>query len=220
MQDYSEKNYQDFFKEELYDGFVKYLLNKYGSATVISMLHDDPLISKKGVHFLFRKTFNEFLSLNPLIAKEFAINNYRFMTLRNITKEPLAFPIDTKDDGLMVREGIRVPKLIPVSNDIPRATKRMKNSAGPMKGQVIKGDWNEKKYLCPKRLIIHFKEGHAIRIGKTTESFLVESRSEAIDIILHRFEKKVAYATIQGEEEFCFVKPRNGKVKRNQKLRD
>ena len=219
MQDYSEKNYQDFFKEELYDGFVKFLLDKYGAKTVNATLKNDSLITRKGVHFLYRRLFNEFLGKNPLIAREFARNNYRLMSLRNIAGGPLAFPIDASDEDLMIKEKLRIPKVIPISDDIPRATKRMKNSAGPMRGQVLKGDWKEEKYLCPKRLTIHFKQGFAVKNGKTTESFLVESRSEAIDIMLHRFEKKVAYAIIQGEEEFCFVKPRNGKIKRNQKLR-
>jgi hypothetical protein len=216
---HDEKNYQDFFKEELYGGFVNYLIDKYGAKSVISTLRDDQLITKKGVNFLFRRQFNEFLSLNPEIAKEFARNHGRCMSLRNICGGSLAFPIDTQDDILMVRENIRVPEAIPVQNDIPRAGKEIKGVAARMRGQTIKGDSNEKKYRVSKRLTIHFKEGYATKIGKTTESFMVDSRSEAMDILLVRYEKRVAYAIIQNEEEFCFVKPRNGKRKRNRKLR-
>jgi len=119
----------------------------------------------------------------------------------------------------MLKEKLRTPSAIPVDlTDAPRSD-TMKKSAGPMKDQLLKGDWNEKKYLLPKRLTVHFKEGYAIKIGKTTLSFAVESRSEAMHILLDRYEKRVAFATIENEEEFCFVKPRNGKRKRNRKLR-
>ena len=219
MADYSDRNYQDFFKEELYGGFVQYLLDEYGARTIIDLLRGQPLVTKKGFNFLVSKQMNEFLDLNPLINKTFAKNRRRCMNLRNIGGGELAFPIDPEDDMLMVREGLRTPEVIPSVDKIPRATSEMKRSAKPMTGQVLRGYENEKKYLVPKRLTIHFKEGYAKKIGKTTLSFVVDRRSEAMQILLDQFEKRVAYATIQGEEEFCFVKPRNGKKKRSRKLR-
>lgn len=215
----SDRNYQDFFKEEVYGGFIQYLLDEYGARTIIDLLRGQPLVTKKGFNFLVTKQLNEFLTLNPLVAKVFAENRNRTMNLRNIGGGDLAFPIDTEDDSLMVRENLRVAPVIPVENNIPRATKEMKRSAKPMTGQVLRGYANEKKYLFPKRLTIHFKEGYAKKIGKTTISYVVDRRSEAMQILLDQYEKRVAYATIQGEEEFCFVKPRNGKVKKNRKLR-
>lgn len=219
MNEYSERNYTDFFKEEVYGRFVQYLLNKYGAKSVITLLRNDQLMSKKGVHPLFQKDFNVFLTQNPLIHKELLRNNSKFLNLRNIADGDLAFPIDVKDDMLMVKESIRVPAIIPVKDEITRATKEMKRSADPMKGQILRGDSNEKKYRIPKRLTVHFREKHARKIGKTTLSFMVDSRGDAMNIILDRFKDDVAYATIQNEEEFVFIKPRNGKVKRNRKLR-
>lgn len=218
MSNYSDKSYQDFFKEEVYDGFVQYLLNEYGARTIIDLLRNDPLVTKKGFNFLVTKQFKEFLELNPAVAKEFVRNRRKCFTLRNIGGGPLAFPVDTDDDMLMVRENVRTPEFIPVEDDTARATKEMKHSAVPMKGQIIRGGSYD-VYRVSKPLTIHFKEGYATKIGKTTMRFMVDSRSEAMSILLDRFEKKVAYATIQGEEEFVFVKPRNGKVKRSRKLR-
>lgn len=220
MSNYNDRSYQDFFKEELYGGFVQYLLDEYGARTIIDLLRDDPLVTKKGFNFLVTKQLNEFLQLNPEVAKVFVENRRRCMNLRNIGGGNLAFPIDTEDDGLMIRENLRVPEVVPSVELSARATKEMKRLASPMKGQTARSyDSNVKKYRFPKRLTVHFKEGYATKIEKTTLSFLVDSRSEAIMILLDRFEKKVAYATIQGEEEFCFVKPRNGKRKRSRKLR-
>jgi len=219
MSDYNDRSYQDFFKEEIYGGFVQYLLDEYGARTIIDLLRDRPLVTKKGFDFLVTKQLNEFLELNPAVAKVFAENRRRCMNMRNIGGGTLAFPVDTEDDGLMVRENLRTPEVVPAAEMTARATKEMKRLAAPMRGQTLKGERNEKKYLAPKRLMVHFKEGYATKIEKTTMSFLVNSRGEAMDILLDRFEKKVAYATIQGEEEFCFVKPRNGKRKRSRKLR-
>ena len=219
MSNYNDRSYQDFFKEELYGRFVQYLLDEYGARMINDLLRDDPLVTKKGFNFLVTKQLKEFLELNPTIAETFIENRRRCMNMRNIGGGTLAFPIDTEDDGLMVRESLRVPEVVPPVELSARATKEMKRLATPMKGQTLKGDRNERKYLCSKRLTIHFKEGYANKTGKTTESFHVDSRSDAMHILLDRFEKKVAYATIQGEEEFVFVKPRNGKRKRNRKLR-
>lgn len=219
MNNYSEMSYQDFFKEELYGKFVQYLLDKYGARTIIDLLRDDPLVTKKGFNFLVTKQLKDFLEINPAIAKVFVENHRRCMNMRNIGGGTLAFPVDVEDDKLMVRENLRVPETLPLAKLSARATKEMKRSVAKMKGQIIRGEQHERKYLVPKRLTVHFKEGYATKIGKTTESFFVGSRSDAMDILLDRFEKKVAYAIIQGEEEFCFVKPRNGKRKRSRKLR-
>ena len=218
MKNYSDRNYQDFFKEELYDRFVQYLLDEYGAKTIITLLRGDQLVTKKGFNFLINRQLNEFLHLNLEIAKVFIENREKCYSLRNIAGGPLAFPIDIEDDMLMITQGLRPVEVIPVQ-PATRATKEMKRSAGPMKGQTLKGDGNEKRYISLKRLTVHFKEGYATKIGKTTLSFMIGSRSEAMNIIIDRFEKRVAYATIQGEEEFCFVKPRNEKKKRTRKLR-
>ncbi len=220
MSNYPDRSYQDFFKEELYGRFVQYLLDRYGARMINDLLRDDPLVTKKGFNFLVTKQLKEFLELNPTINNVFVENRRRCMNMRNIGGGTLAFPIDTEDDSLMVREGLRTPEVVPPAALSARATKEMKRSAAPMKGLSVKGyESNEKKYRVQKRLTVHFKEGYATKIQKTTLSFMVDSRSEAMQIMLDRFEKKVAYATIQGEEEFCFVKPRNGKKKRSRKLR-
>jgi hypothetical protein len=219
MNNFSEKNYSEFFKEDLYGGFVDYLINEYGVKYCLAVLRNDDLITKKGIHPVFQKDFKVFLSLNPLIKKEFARNHNRFMQLRNIADENLAFPIDTADESVMVQQKIRIPEFISVKDDIIRATKEMKRSAAPMKGQILKGEWKEKRYHLPKRLTIHLKKGLAMRMRKTTLNFMVNSRQEAISIMIDRFTDNVAYATIQNEEEFVFVKPRNGKIKRSRKLR-
>lgn len=219
MSNYSEKNYSEFFKEDLYGGFVDYLIDKYGVKHCLNILRDDQLVTKKGVHPSFKEDFNKFMVLNPLIAKEHKRNFGKFIQLRNIAGEPLRFPIDTQDEMVMVQQKIRVPEFIPVKDDITRASKGIRKTAAPMKGQILKGEWHGRKYVHPKRLMVHFKEGFAKKLGKTTLCFMVDSRSEAMQILLDRFENKVAYATIQNEEEFCFVKPRNGKKKRNRKLR-
>ena len=210
MKNYSDKNYPDFFKEELYGGFVQYLLDEYGANTIITLLRGNSLVTKKGFNLNVIQSFNRFLDANPAIRKVFVENRGKCMNLRNISGGPLAFPIDTEDDVLMSREGIRLHSFIPVENNTSRATKGMKRSAARMKGQTIKGESDKKKYLTPmkpyvpisRRLTVHFKEGYATKIGKTTMSFMVDSRSEAMVILLDRFEKKVAYATIQGKEEF------------------
>jgi len=219
MSKYADKNYTDFFKEEIYGRFSSHLIAEYGANAVILLLRGQQLVTKKGVNNHFQRDFTKFLSLNPEIQKEFAKNRNRFMSLRNIAGGDLAFQIDPEDDELMIREGLRTSKVIPTHDDIRRATKEMKRSAKPMTGQVVKSERQGRGYLLPKRLTVHFKSGYATKIGKTTLTFTVNSRSEAVMIIIDRFENKVAYATIQGEEEFCLVKPRNGKTKRNRKLR-
>jgi hypothetical protein len=227
-----ERSYQDFFKEEVYGGFVQHLLDKYGSAKIIALVDDEPIMTKKGVHFLLRKQFNEFLNKNPQIEKKLVYNKNRFFSLRNICDQPLRFPVDPDDDMLMVKQKLRPVAFIPVDNNIPRATKHVKRVAKKMVGQKLKGDWHEEKYISPKRLTIYFKRGYAKAINKSTASFLVESRSEAMYILLDKYKNKVAFADIVGTEEFAFVKrvkkPRKEKLakaeeyakrQRNRKLR-
>lgn len=214
--DYSnEKSYADFFKEELYEGFVQHLLDKYGARHVIHVLRDKPLISKRNVHYSFMKDFSEFLEANPKVAKIFAESRHKLMGLRNIAGGELRFPVDTTDDWLLVTERVRQDSpLISTSiipGDFPRATAEHKKAVKTFKGTPLKGTNGERKYLHPKRLTVHLKDGFARSIGKTTLSFMIESRSDAMDIILNRYEKKVAFARIQNEEEFAFVKRRNKK---------
>lgn len=224
MSQLSEKSYSEFFKEDLYEGFVQYLLDKFTARHVNDRLRSQQLISKKGVHPEFRKDFNSFLSQNPAVLKTFSQANFKFLGLRNIEDGPLRFPIDPSDDILMVREDIRVAREVPSTltnkKQFPRARKEDKIKAQPMQGILMSNsDLGERKYLHPKRLTVHFKDGFANRIGKTTESFMVDSRSDAMDILINRYGKKVAFAVILGEEEFAFVGSRNGKRKRNRKLR-
>ena len=104
MNNYSNKSYQDFFKEELYGGFVQYLLDEYGARVIIDLLRGDPLVTRKGFNLRIIEPFNKFLDVNPVIRKEFVKNRGRCMNLRNIGGGPLAFPINPEDDMLMVRE--------------------------------------------------------------------------------------------------------------------
>lgn len=197
----NEKNYQDFFRKEIYDGFVNFLIGKLGSAKVIALIGDDPLFTKKkGVHVQLRRLFNEFLSKNKNIEKVFAANGGKCYMLRNICDEPLAFPINTADDELMVKQNIRPPKFVPTNFDFPRAGKKTKKSAEPMKNQILKGDWKEHKFFAPEKLVVHFKKSYASKIKKTTVTYDVNSREEIADIILDRFKDRVAFAQCQGRK--------------------
>jgi hypothetical protein len=204
-----QKPYQEFFKEEVYDGFTKFLLSKFSSATCIALLDDEPLFTKKGVHVQFRKTFNEFLNKNPHVEKVFANNSGKCFVLKNVAGEMLHFPIDAKDNELMVREGIRIPVVLPTMDrkDVPRAYKLIKNTAEPMKKQVLKGDWSESRFIIPKNLTIHFKRGYALSIGHTTETYKVESKDQINNLIFDVFENKVAFAIFE-KQRLSFV--RNG----------
>ncbi len=215
-----EKSYQEFFKEDLYDGFVQHLLNEYGAYKVNVILNDNPLVTKRGINRNFTRDFNVFLAKNPSIHKRLSDEGMKFMSLRNIAGGPLAFPVDVKDENLMLREKLRIPVVIPVSfKDVPRGGP-MTKSAGVMRDQTIKtSGFKSKRYPAPKRLTIHFKSGYAKKIGKTTRTFNVDSREEAMSIILDMYERNVAYAYIQNEEEFCFVKPKDGSKRANRKLR-
>ena len=86
-----------------------------------------------------------------------------------------------------------------------------------MKGQLLKEQWNAKPFVCPNKLIVHFKRGYAQSIGRTTETFEISSRADAMNILFSMYENKVAFAQIKGtDEEFEFVKrqKRHGKHKK------
>lgn len=202
-----DRNYQDFFKEELYDRFVKFLLDKLGSATVIALIGDDPVFTKKGVHQQLRRQFNEFLSQNKKIEKIFVENDGKCYLLRNIVNETLRFPVDVNDDELMVREKLRPSVFIPADMNFPRAGKKTKSTAEPMKNQLLKGDWKEHKFGAPTKLVVHFKRNYAKHLGKTTVTYDVNSKEEVADILFHRFRDKVAFAQCDGHN-FEFVKRR------------
>ena len=215
MNNDEQRNYQEFFKEEIYGGFVKFLLDKLGSAKVIALIDDDPVFTKKGVHIQLRRLFNEFLSNNKNIEKTFAKNDGKCYVLRNVANETLRFPINVEDDALMVGQTLRPPEFIPVIINFPRAGKNTKRTAEPMKNQILKGDWKENRFLAPKKLIVHFKKGYATHLGKTTESFDVDSKEDVAYLLFDRYRDKVAFAQCQGHK-FEFVKRRpNGK---NQKV--
>jgi hypothetical protein len=202
----SDRDYQEFFKEELYDGFVSFLIDKYGASKVNDLLGDEPLFTKKGVNYKLKRQLNEFFNINPRIEKKFASNRGKCIQLRNVCGGTLLFPIDSSDDSFMIKTGLRVPEVIPVMENIPRATNKVKASAARMKGQTFKGNWHEKSYLVPRKLTVYFKKGYANSVGKSTLTFWVDSRSEAIDILLNRYKNKVAFADILNTESFEFVK--------------
>ena len=202
-----ERNYQDFFKEELYGGFVNFLIGKLGSAKVIALIGDDPVFTKKGVHIQLRRLFNEFLSNNNKIERKFAANNGKCYLQRNIANEPLAFPVDVNDDQLMVGQNLRPPTIIPADFNFPRAGKKTKRTTEPMKNQILKGDWKEHKFGAPVKLVVHFKKSYATVIGKTTLTYDVNSKEEVADILFDRFKDKVAFAQCRGHK-FEFVKRR------------
>lgn len=214
-----ERDYQEFFKEEIYDGFVKFLLGKLGSAKVIALIGDDPVFDKKGVHVQLRKLFNQFLNENPKIEKRFVLGHTKCYLQRNIVGEPLVFPVDVNDEELMVKQNLRLPLYVPVETDYARAGKHTKRTAEPMKNQVLKGDWKEEKFLAPSILIVHFKRGFAAKIGKTTESFKVLSKQEVSTILFDTYHDKVAFAQCNGYK-FEFVKRSEKKrnVKQNSEL--
>lgn len=210
-----DRNYQEFFKEELYGGFVSFLIDKYGASKVNDILDDEPLFTKKGVYYKLQRQLNEFFNVNPQIEKTFAFNRRKCIQLRNVCGGTLLFPINTSDDPFMVKTGFRVPEFIPVLESIPRASNRVKASAGPMKGQTFKGNWHEKPYIIPKKLTVYFKRGYANAIKKSTMSFMVDSRSDAINILLVIYKNKIAFADILNTEEFVFVKRKKDYEKGN-----
>lgn len=214
----NDRNYSEFFKEELHNGFVQYLLNEYGAGKINEILGDQSLITKKGVNNLVRLQFNKFLNLNPQVEKRFVQERGRCLTLRNISGGDLRFPIDGNDDPLMVKEGLRPYEFIPVLEDIPRASNKVKASAASMTGQVFKTDWHEEEYLVPRKLTVYFKRGYANAIKKSTMTFWVSSRSEAMSILLDRYKNKVAFANILNTEEFNFVRRDKTRARINRKV--
>ena len=202
-----EKSYQEFFKEEIYDGFVKFLLGKLGSAKVIALIGDEPVFTKKGVHVQLRRLFNEFLSNNKKIEKVYAANDGRCYLQRNIVNEPLLFPVNVNDDELMVKQGLRPSVFVPADFNFTRVGKHTKRTADPIKNQILKADWKEHKFGAPVKLVVHFKKSYATAIGKTTITYDVESKEEVADLLFDRFKDKVAFAQCQGHK-FEFVKRR------------
>lgn len=197
-------NYQDYFREIIYGKFVNFLIRGLGSAAVIALLDNEPLFSKRGVHYQLRRKFNEFLSQNPAIEKVFARNDGKTFPLKGICNQYLAFPINTEDDALMVRENIRVPKLIPSSLDnFPRARKYIKRTAEPLKGQILKGDWKEDKFLAPKKMLVHYTHAYSFLIKKTTEVFVVNSKEDVANLLFHVYRNKIKFARI-GSQVFKF----------------
>jgi len=200
----SYENYRDFFKEEIYDRFVGYLTHKLGNAVVIALLDNEPLFTKKGVHFQFRRYFNEFLSANPRIEKVYSRNEGKTFLVKGISEQPLAFPINSEDDALMVRENIRIPVLIPAQIDeFPRARKYHKNTAEPLKGQILKGDWKEDKFLAPRKMLVHYTKVYSVKIGKTTEVFTVNSKEDVANLLFYVYKNKIKFARI-GNQVFQF----------------
>ena len=199
-------DYSEFFKEELYSGFVQFLLSKYGASKVITIIGDEPLFTKKGVHTQLRRAFNEFLNRNPRIEKIFSANERKTMSLRNISAGTLYFPINAEDDDLMMRLGLRIKTLPEDDFVFPRATKEIKRNAEKMRGQIIKSNWKDKPYAAPTLLTIHFKRSYAKHIGKTTVSMYVGSEGEAKNLIFNVYDDKVAFAQIRGGQSFEFVK--------------
>jgi hypothetical protein len=201
----SSENYQDFFREEIYDGFVRFLLDKLGSATVIALIDDEPVFTKKGVHTQLRRKFNEFLARNPRIERVFAQNDHKTFMIKGISGQPLAFPINTEDEALMVREDIRIPEFIPVDKTgYPKARKMIRNTAEPLRNQLLKGDWKEHKFIAPCKLVVHFKKNYANKIGKTTITFTVISKEEILYLLYDTYRDKVAFAQC-GKQKFQFV---------------
>jgi hypothetical protein len=218
MKDEKSVNYQDFFKEELYDGFVRFLLNEYGSSKVINLIDDEPVITKKGVHSRLRRQFNEFLNKNPKIERKFVEGGQKFLNLRNVAGGTLYFPINSEDDMLMSKLRLRAHYFIPVDEkSIPRASNKVKNSAETMKGQILKGDWSEDKFIVPRRLTIHFKRGYAKAIGKTTICTKVESMQQVNNLLFDIYENKVAFAQFEDGKNYEFVKRNNNEKRAKRK---
>lgn len=199
-----DQEYQNFFKEVIYGRFVNFLIRELGNAAVIALLDNEPLFTKRGVHFQLRRQFNEFLSQNPAIEKVFSRHDHKTFLVKGICDQPLAFPVACDDDSLLVRENLRIPALIPVSlDDFPRARKYMKLSAEPMKGQILKGDWKEDKFKAPKKMLVHYTKQYAGKIGKTTEVFNVESKEDVANLLFHVYKDKIKFAKI-GTQVFRF----------------
>lgn len=210
-----ELNYQEFFKEEIYDKFTKYLLGKYGSAACIAQLNDEPLFTKKGVHVSFRRAFNAFLNENPKIEKVFAEYGGKTFVLKNIAGEMLHFPVDVNDEALMIREELRSGVILPKMDhtEIPRASKQIKNTTSALTQKIMR-QWNqnERDFLVPMNLTLHFKRGYAMSIHKTTMTFKVTNPEQVRNLIFDAYEGKVAYA-IFDKERLTFV--RNGNPNKN-----
>lgn len=213
MKQIENLDYFNFFKEEIYSGFVKFLFNKLGSATVIALIGNDPVFSKKGVHLQLRRYFNEFLAKNPKIEKTFIQNDQKCYLLRNIEDGVLQFPIDTKDDSLMVKEYIRVPKLIRSTIEKSRVPKSIKKNiindkTAPM---TMSLSLKEEYFVFPKRLIIHFKKKLSSIFGKTTMTFMVKSKDEINYLIFDKYKDEVAFANCENVFKMDFVRRRTSR---------
>ena len=203
-------NYQSFFRDELYGKFVMFLTHKLGRAKVIALIGDEPLFTKKGVHYQLRRLFNEFLSQNNSIAKVFIANGQKCIVLRNICDQPLRFPVDVNDDKLMNDLRLRQPATEKTKFEFERASKSDKLNVEPLKGQTLKGDWKEKLFIAPTKLIIHFKRAYANLIGKTTVVYDVHSKDEIVTFLFDTYKDKVAFAKVDNHK-FEFVKRKNRK---------
>ena len=77
-----DRDYQEFFKEELYGGFVSFLIDKYGASKINDILNDEPLFTKKGVYYKLQRQLNEFFNMYPHIEKKFVFNRKKCIQLR------------------------------------------------------------------------------------------------------------------------------------------
>lgn len=208
-------NYQEFFRKEIYDRFVSFLIHKLGHSKVNELIGDEPLFTKKGVHYRLRRFFNEFLNSNKEIEKVFIQNSQQCYLQRNICEQPLCFPVNVNDDELMTQKKLRNPRLHKSDFTFTRASKEEKQDVEPWKNQVLKGDWTEKRFIAPKKLVVHFKRAYATHTGKTTVVFTVNSVDEIANLLFDLYKDQVAFAKCENQK-FEFVKRKQKRRSKNE----
>lgn len=181
-----QSGYKQYFQEVIYPAFVGYLLNQM-SARKLNELTRGILFQKKGVSPRISMYWSKFLTLpeNEKMLKAHIASGYRTFKLRNFCREPLRAPIDPTDDVLMVRENIRVPRVIPVDiHHMTRKPSRSERENASYSGQVLRSN-HEKTFIAPKKLTVNLKYSYhkKFREGKLTQTYWVESMSDVNQII-------------------------------------
>jgi len=165
---------------------------------VIDLIKDQPLMNKKGVHPALTRVFNRFLNEDRKANKTFAECGGKFFAYHNIAGGSLYFPVDTADDAVMTKYANRVYKLIPV--DYTGVKRGKVKGHEPMKGQIIRGNNKEHKFMSPKRLTIHLKKSPGRNNHfHSTLSFTVNSKEDVIGLVWYRYRGRVQSYYLNGK---------------------
>ena len=93
----------------VYEKFLAYLGMFIGFTKVNQLLSGSPLFNERGVHFNFKKPFEDFLKENIECVRIMQGLKWKFYPPENIAGEYLRTPVVPFDDKDMVDAGIRKP---------------------------------------------------------------------------------------------------------------